>query len=512
MFTTPAARPPYAPFAAPDAYPPPSLVPPAGGGSTTSSDDQPLIEVRVPDGVSPGQQIRVQAPGGRWCMAVVPPGLFPGMRFRVAMPPQQQAPPQPLPRPASMPKSMRIQPVDTTGDGIVDAVWVDDSGDGTLDHLKPARPVDTTGDGLMDAIGIDTTGDGVIDTTVVRYRQVAVTLPDDGSVQPGHTVQISAFGRPYSAVVPPGVSPGGLFHMRVPVLPSSTTLLPATLVGGQLQPPAVAASYGPPSQPQPSPSPSASASASASGRGSRQSRRSRSKDGQVDAPEDAAAVAAAAASAAAAAAAPMRLSSEQAGVTCVEQPPGEAVRAAFDLIDSDGDGALTRFELIKGCGRSEAVRTLLGLPAAIRKGDGSRAALNALFERLDQDRDGRVSRDEFARVFAPASEAAAVEATPVHGADRAAYRAMLIAQRQRRLELREADDATDALPREGPGRRLGSARRRRQEKAAQAAQAAQAVAGVANVPMGSSGVRSTRTAAERAVAAAPGGILENVRV
>ena len=120
--------------------------------------------------------------------------------------------------------------VDSTGDGVTDAVWIDENGDGALDSLKAARPVDTTGkphprlpgapavtlftvpghhsahlsarfsprlsarhgagDGFADSVGIDTTGDGQIDVTFLRFRDLAVRLPHDGSVGPGTQVTV----------------------------------------------------------------------------------------------------------------------------------------------------------------------------------------------------------------------------------------------------------------------------------------------------------------------------------
>eukprot|EP01043_Picozoa_sp_COSAG02_P062114 COSAG02_NODE_8492_length_2551_cov_1.455954_2_plen_197_part_00 len=56
--------------------------------------------------------------------------------------------------------------VDTTGDGVLDAVGYDTTGDGQLDAFDTNRDgridaLDTTGDGRLDAI--DTTGDGKVD-------------------------------------------------------------------------------------------------------------------------------------------------------------------------------------------------------------------------------------------------------------------------------------------------------------------------------------------------------------
>ena len=49
-----------------------------------------------------------------------------------------------------MPQRAAPLPVDTTGDGIVDSVWLDEVGAGYHTALKAAMPVDTTGDGKRD--------------------------------------------------------------------------------------------------------------------------------------------------------------------------------------------------------------------------------------------------------------------------------------------------------------------------------------------------------------------------
>ena len=67
----------------------------------------------------------------------------------------------------------------------------------------------------------------------------------------------------------------------------------------------------------------------------------------------------------------------------------------------------------------------LGLPAVVRKADGSRDRLNRLFERLDADATGKVSLAEFQRVFSPSVSSwlaeLAVLAEPVDESDREAY-------------------------------------------------------------------------------------------
>ena len=50
------------------------------------------------------------------------------------------------------------------------------------------------------------------------------------------------------------------------------------------------------------------------------------------------------------------------------------LRRAFDLLDANGNGVLSRAEIILAARRSVEVRRLLGLPSQLRQEDGSRAA------------------------------------------------------------------------------------------------------------------------------------------
>ena len=78
----------------------------------------------------------------------------------------------------------------------------------------------------------------------------------------------------------------------------------------------------------------------------------------------------------------------------------DGVATAFSLIDANGDGVLSRAEVIKACRASERVRTLLGLPKTIRQEDGTFEAFEAVFQRLDVDDSKSISLDEFRHFFA----------------------------------------------------------------------------------------------------------------
>ena len=73
---------------------------------------------------------------------------------------------------------------------------------------------------------------------------------------------------------------------------------------------------------------------------------------------------------------------------------------AFQLIDKNSDGVLTRIEVIKACRADAEVRVLLGLPEKIRQEDGTRDAFEAVFQRLDADDSKAIDLLEFRRVFA----------------------------------------------------------------------------------------------------------------
>eukprot|EP00966_Prymnesium_polylepis_P287133 6631815-Prymnesium_polylepis.1 len=58
---------------------------------------------------------------------------------------------------------------------------------------------------------------------------------------------------------------------------------------------------------------------------------------------------------------------------------------AFQLIDRNGDGTLTRIEVIQACRHDARVRELLRLPETIRQEDGSREAFEEVFQKMDKD-------------------------------------------------------------------------------------------------------------------------------
>ena len=68
---------------------------------------QTMMQVEVPPGMQPGQQMIVQAPNGTKVMVVLPPGLGPGQKFQVAIP-AGGGPPGGPPPPAP-PKSSILQ-------------------------------------------------------------------------------------------------------------------------------------------------------------------------------------------------------------------------------------------------------------------------------------------------------------------------------------------------------------------------------------------------------------------
>ena len=70
-------------------------------------------------------------------------------------------------------------------------------------------------------------------------------------------------------------------------------------------------------------------------------------------------------------------------------------REAFSLIDKNGDGTLTRIEVIQACRSDQRVRELLRLPETIRQEDGSREAFESVFQKMDKDDSKGVDFEEF---------------------------------------------------------------------------------------------------------------------
>lgn len=88
-----------------------------------------------------------------------------------------------------------------------------------------------------------------------------------------------------------------------------------------------------------------------------------------------------------------------------EVTPG-MIEEAFRLIDKNGDGVLSRTEVIKAVRTNQSVRNILGLGGVVRQGvcrfeSRTREQFEAIFERLDADKSKTVSLDEFMRALLP---------------------------------------------------------------------------------------------------------------
>lgn len=82
--------------------------------------------------------------------------------------------------------------------------------------------------------------------------------------------------------------------------------------------------------------------------------------------------------------------------------PDEAearLREVFVSCDAGGDGKVNKRELILACRKSESIATFFGLPVHIRQEDGSRDAMEALFQGMDVNSDHEVTWVEFKNFF-----------------------------------------------------------------------------------------------------------------
>ena len=72
-----------------------------------------------------------------------------------------------------------------------------------------------------------------------------------------------------------------------------------------------------------------------------------------------------------------------------------SARAAFRLIDKNGDGTLSRIEVIKALRTQPKVQKILQLPAIIRQEDGTRDAFEAVFQAIDKNSNKEICLEEF---------------------------------------------------------------------------------------------------------------------
>ena len=91
------------------------------------------------------------------------------------------------------------------------------------------------------------------------------------------------------------------------------------------------------------------------------------------------------------------------------QTPRINVSTAFDLIDRNGDGVLSRAEVIKALRDNADVRQLLHLPAHIRQEDISRTEFERVFQAIDTHESKTITRDEFEAYFSEGKRTSASE-------------------------------------------------------------------------------------------------------
>jgi len=82
------------------------------------------------------------------------------------------------------------------------------------------------------------------------------------------------------------------------------------------------------------------------------------------------------------------------------EPQDDAfLRSIFERCDLNGDGHISKIELIKLLKRDREVADFFGLPYHIRQEDGTRDQMEAWFQRIDKDGDRFLTFDEFKHWF-----------------------------------------------------------------------------------------------------------------
>jgi hypothetical protein len=71
------------------------------------------------------------------------------------------------------------------------------------------------------------------------------------------------------------------------------------------------------------------------------------------------------------------------------------LRAVFDSIDADASGEISRIELIRALRSRPDVAALLELPSVIRQEDGTRDSFERVFQDIDDDCSKQLSWTEF---------------------------------------------------------------------------------------------------------------------
>ena len=91
-------------------------------------------------------------------------------------------------------------------------------------------------------------------------------------------------------------------------------------------------------------------------------------------------------------------------------PSPESCAEAFARIDKDGNGLLSRAEVILACRKDAHIRMLLGIPAAIHQEDGTRDTFERVFQGMDSNDNKLVDINEFTAYFRRAVTATSVPA------------------------------------------------------------------------------------------------------